>query len=183
MVRWPMSELREALKTDLKEMFGPRVSFSRTERKLYGHDIAAIPSLIKPLLGRTTPEAVVQPASEAELVALVKWASRHRIPLTPRGKASSGYGGAVPVRGGVVVDFYRLQAVKKIDAAAQTATVEPGIVFERLDRELARQGLMLKLYPSSYPWLPLEDGWRRAAQASGHSSRAGSGTTLSGCDW
>ncbi len=146
-----MSELREVLKTDLKEMFGPRVSFSRTERKLYGHDIAAIPSLIKPLLGRTTPEAIVQPASEAELVALVKWASRHRIPLTPRGKASSGYGGAVPVRGGVVVDFYRLQAVKKIDASAQTATVEPGIVFERLDRELARQGLMLKLYPSSYP--------------------------------
>ena len=73
------------------------------------------------------------------------------MPLTPRGKASSGYGGAIPVKGGVVVDFYRMKAIKKIDPDKQTATVEAGVVWEKLDKELGKHGLTLRLYPSSYP--------------------------------
>ena len=49
------------------EKFGNRVTFDRTERTLYGHDMAAMPSLVKPLIGDTTPDAVVQPRSEEEL--------------------------------------------------------------------------------------------------------------------
>jgi FAD/FMN-containing dehydrogenase len=139
------------LHKELQQIFGDRVSFSKVERKLYGHDIAAIPSLIKPFIGRTVPDAVVQPQSEEELVSLVRWATRNRIPLTPRGKATSGYGGVIPVKGGVVVDFYRLKNIKKIDPGKQTATVEAGVVWEKLDKELSRHGLTLRLYPSSYP--------------------------------
>jgi Fe-S oxidoreductase/FAD/FMN-containing dehydrogenase len=135
----------------LEETFGPRVNFDPTERKLYGHDIAAMPGLFKPLIGDTTPAAVVQPADEAELVDLVRWGVREGIPLTPRGKATSGYGGAVPVKQGVVVDFYRMKNVVSVDAEAQTATVEAGATWEKLDRELAKSGLTLRLYPTSYP--------------------------------
>jgi len=39
----------------LEEKFGRRVSFHKTERKLYGHDIATLPSLVKPLVGNTIP--------------------------------------------------------------------------------------------------------------------------------
>ncbi|MFC2008378.1 FAD-binding and (Fe-S)-binding domain-containing protein, partial [Chloroflexota bacterium] len=73
------------------------------------------------------------------------------IPLTPRGKASSGYGGAIPVKHGIVVDFYRMKNIVSIDSHNLTATVQPGIVWEKLDRELQKQGLTLRLYPSSYP--------------------------------
>ena len=55
----------------LEEKFGSRVSFDPSERVLYGHDIASVPSLFKPVLGDTTPAAVVQPESEAELVELM----------------------------------------------------------------------------------------------------------------
>lgn len=137
--------------TWLKEHFGSRVSFSPTERKLYNHDIAAIPSLVKPLVGGTTPFAVVQPETEEELILLARWATSHRIPMTPRGKASSGYGGAVPVRRGLVVDFYRMKKVLRIDPSSLTAVVEAGIVWEKLDRDLAKQNLTLRLYPTSYP--------------------------------
>lgn len=146
-----MSELSQRQQAGLKQLFGTRVSFRPVERKLYGHDIAAIPSLIQPLLGSTVPQAVVQPQSESELVELVRWARQNNVPLTPRGKATSGYGGAVPVKGGVVVDFYRMKAVKQIDPATKTVTVEAGVVWEKLDQELAKHGLTLKLYPSSYP--------------------------------
>ncbi len=135
----------------LKNLLGPHVTFDRRERRLYGHDIAAMPSLVKPLVGDTTPDAVVQPTSEEQLVELVRWASGRGLPLTPRGKGSSGYGGAIPVKKGLVVDFYRMRAVAAIDREALTATVEPGITWEQLDRELAAQGLTLRLYPTSYP--------------------------------
>jgi FAD/FMN-containing dehydrogenase len=78
-------------KNHLEALFGDRVTFERLERKLYGHDVAAMPNLIKPLVGDTTPDAVVQPRSEEQLAELVRWADEQRIPLTPRGKASSGF--------------------------------------------------------------------------------------------
>jgi Fe-S oxidoreductase/FAD/FMN-containing dehydrogenase len=135
----------------IEKKFGDRSTFDRLERKLYGHDIAAMPKMVKPLVGSTVPDAVVQPVDEAELVDLVKWARLHDVPLVPRGKASSGYAGAVPVRGGVVVDFYRMSDVVSVDTDKLEAIVQPGITWERLDRALWSKGLTLRLYPSSYP--------------------------------
>ena len=170
-----MAALQAADKRSLESLFRTRVSFDRMERTLYGHDIAEIPSLIKPLVGSTVPDAVVQPASEEELVALVRWAQENRIALTPRGRASSGYGGVLPVKGGLVVDFFHLSKLLEIDTKTRTARVQPGICWEKLDRELAKKDLTLRLYPSSYPaatvggWLAqggagfgsYESGWFR----------------------
>lgn len=135
----------------LEEKFQSRVNFDPTERLLYGHDIAAIPSLFQPFIGRTIPEAIVQPENEAELVELIRWAAQRKIPLVPRGKGSSGYGGIIPVRGGIVVDFFRMKKMIAVDTQGETATVEPGITWEQLDRALMEQGLTLRLYPTSYP--------------------------------
>ena len=68
-----MKELNTKLKNELMNLFRDHTSFRRVERKLYGHDIAAIPGLIKPFIGSTVPGAVVQPQSEAELSTLVRW--------------------------------------------------------------------------------------------------------------
>jgi len=35
----------------LESKFGSRVNFRLMERRLYGHDIGAMPSLIRPLIG------------------------------------------------------------------------------------------------------------------------------------
>ncbi|MFC1892891.1 FAD-binding oxidoreductase [Chloroflexota bacterium] len=131
--------------------FGDRVSFQRTERKLYGHDTAAMPGLVKLFAGRTIPDAVVQPETEPGMAQLVLWAAEQNIPLTPRGKASTGYGGVLPIKGGIVVDFYLMKQIRKIDPEAMTVTAQAGMVWEKLDRELEKQGLTLRLYPSSYP--------------------------------
>jgi len=146
-----MSRIREKHRSQLEQKFGKRVSFRKTERKLYGHDIAALPSLIKPIVGKTVPDAVIQPESEQELIDLVRWATDNDIPLTPRGKASSGYGGVLPVKQGLVVDFYRMKQILNVDPREMTATVQSGVVWEKLDRELTKHGLTLRLYPTSYP--------------------------------
>jgi FAD/FMN-containing dehydrogenase len=146
-----MGKIKSKDRAYLEKKFGNRVSFRRVERKLHGHDIAAMPSLIKPFIGSTTPEAVVQPETEQELAEVVRWASEKGIPLTPRGKASSGYGGVLPIKKGIVVDFFRMNKVMKVNKKAQTATVQAGVVWEKFERELKKKGLALRLYPSSYP--------------------------------
>ena len=170
-----MGKINTMQRSYLEGKFGDRVSFNKVERKLYGHDIAEVPSIIKPLVGKTIPDVVVQPETEDELVELIRWATEHKIPLTPRGKATSGYGGVLPVKKGVVVDFHRMSQVIKIDSDAMTVTVQAGAIWEKLDRELNKNGLTLKLYPTSYPsstvggWLAqggagigsYESGWFR----------------------
>lgn len=146
-----MARLSAQHKEKLVSLFGERVTFERIERKMYSHDIAAMPKLVKPLIGNPLPDAVVQPETEEQLVELVRWAAQNRLPLTPRGKASSGYGGAIPIKKGIVVDFYFMKDVVEIDPDGLTATVEPGITWEQLDRELNKHDLTLRLYPTSYP--------------------------------
>jgi len=135
----------------LEEKFGARANFRPTERVLYSHDIAAMPGLIKPLVGKTVPQAVIQPENEDELKELVAWATGRKIPLVPRGKGSSGYGGIIPTRQGIVVDFYRMKDVLSVDSASETVTVEPGITWEQLDKKIEPWGLTVRLYPTSYP--------------------------------
>ncbi|MBN1573634.1 MAG: FAD-binding oxidoreductase [Deltaproteobacteria bacterium] len=170
-----MESLNNKQRSFLEDKFRDRVCFDKTEMKLYGHDIGAMPNMIKPIIGNTVPNAVVQPNTEEELVELVRWAKENRIPLTPRAKASSGYGGAIPVNNGVVVDFFRLNRVLDIDKKNKTVRVQAGTVWEKVDAALKREDLTVKLYPSSYPgstvggWLAqggtgigsFESGWFR----------------------
>jgi FAD/FMN-containing dehydrogenase len=137
--------------TYLLEKFTTRVTVDPIERMLYGHDLATIPALVRPLIGNTTPDAVVQPQDEEELIDIMRWAVSNNIPLTPRGKATSGYGGAIPVNKGIVIDFYRMKKVLAIDPKNKTVKVQPGITWEKLDTELNKQGFTLRLYPTSYP--------------------------------
>ena len=175
-----MRELNAAQQVDLDKLFGPRVRYDRRERTMYNHDVGVMPPLIAPFVGDTMPHAVVQPESEGELVELVKWARENKLPLVPRGRATSGYGGVLPVKGGVVIDSFHLQKIIAIDRENETVTVQGGVIWKNLDRALAKQGLTLRLYPSSYPsstvagWLAqgggglgsYEYGWFTAARGS-----------------
>src|SRR4030042_2071479 len=146
-----MSRLSKKDRKWLEEKFGSRANFSPTERLLYGHDISAVPGLFKPVVGRTVPDAVVQPENEQELAVLLRWAAARTLPLVPRGTGSSGDGGIIPIRKGIVVDFYRMKDVLSVDASKETVTVEPGITWEQLDRKLEPHGLAIRLSPTRYP--------------------------------
>jgi Fe-S oxidoreductase/FAD/FMN-containing dehydrogenase len=146
-----MGRLTTAQQTWLRERFDGRSSTDLLERKIYSHDVGVMPPLVQPLVGKAVADAVVQPQNEAEIVELVRWAAENRVPLVPRGKATSGYGGVLPVKGGITVDFRRMRRVLDVDAEALTVTVEPGMVWQRLEETLAEHDLALRLYPSSAP--------------------------------
>lgn len=135
---------------ELKERFGDRLALSPLERLLYSHDVGAPPAVVARQTAQTA-EAVVQPQSCSDLIFLTELSRRCQIPLTPRGKATAGYGGAVPSRGGIVVDFTQMKQIVAVNREQMTLTVEPGAVWGNLAYELAKQGLALRLYPTSAP--------------------------------
>jgi Fe-S oxidoreductase/FAD/FMN-containing dehydrogenase len=143
--------LSAELQTELQRVFGPRMSIDPLEGLFYSHDVGSLPSLVKPLVGNTRPAGIVQPRTEEEVVNLAAMARTHRVPLVPRGKSTSGYGGVLPVKGGLVVDFAGMNHILAVDPRALTATVQPGVVWEKLEKALNKQGLALRTYPSSAP--------------------------------
>ncbi len=146
-----MTRLSNTRKDDLHRIFGEWVSFDLEERRIYSHDVGVVPKLIKPLVGDATADAVVQSETEAQLVDLVKWANEQKVHLVPRAKATSGYGGVMPVKGGLSVNMMRMRKILEIDKASMTVRVEPGVVWNDLEAVLNKQGLSLRTYPSSAP--------------------------------
>ena len=132
----------------LKELFEDRASDDALRRFVYGHDMGALPDSIGRFIDNV-PSLVVQPISEAEVVSLVNFARATDTPLVPRGGATAGFGGAVPAKSGIVVDFVRMAGVSPVDSANNTVTVEPGVVWAELEKAVSAQGRRLPLYPTS----------------------------------
>ncbi|HEY8393551.1 MAG TPA: FAD-binding and (Fe-S)-binding domain-containing protein, partial [Thermaerobacter sp.] len=134
----------------LKDTFADRFTTDPLQRLLYGHDLGSLPDSIMRMINHQ-PDAVVQPVDTEEIVRLVSLAREYKVALVPRGSGTSGYGGTIPTRGGIVVDFARMKKVLEIDPAARTVTVEPGITWRELDAALQKRGFALPLYPTSAP--------------------------------
>jgi FAD/FMN-containing dehydrogenase len=62
------------------------------ERQIYARDLAELPSSMATLF-KMTPNLVVQPCTPEDVAAVLRWAKVHHLPVTPRGLASSAYGG------------------------------------------------------------------------------------------
>ena len=146
-----MAAVSERLEKQLKSIFGERMRTDRVERKMYSFDIGAMPKLVKPFTAGGVAGAVVRPANEEQVVELAKLAQREGFEVVPRAWATSGYGGVLPRPGAVVADMSGMQDVISVDRQAMTVTVPASAIWEDFERALAKDGLALKLYPSSAP--------------------------------
>jgi FAD/FMN-containing dehydrogenase len=140
-----MEDFREAL-----EGTGATISFDPQHRRAYDHDLGEMPAALLAQI-RACPDVVAVPRSTAQVAAILAIAAHHRVPVTPRGQASSGYGGAIPTRGGLLLDLAALNGVLAVNAAARTVDVQPGVVWNDLSRRLRRSGLDLRICPTSAP--------------------------------
>jgi glycolate oxidase len=92
-------------------------------------------------LGPHLPEAVVKPASTAEVSAVMRLASRLRIPVTPMGARTGLSGGSHPVRGGIALSTERMNRIIEIDQGNLMATVEPGVLISEVHEATEKLGL------------------------------------------
>ncbi|MGD9621739.1 MAG: FAD-binding and (Fe-S)-binding domain-containing protein [Mycolicibacterium sp.] len=100
-------------------------------------------------LYRVVPEVVVFPRHPDEIGAIVEVGRAERVPITARGAGTSIAGNAVGP--GIVVDFSRhLNRVGSIDPESATATVQPGVILDDLQRAAAPYGLRFGPDPSTH---------------------------------
>ncbi len=95
------------------------------------------------------PDAVALPRSTRSVAAILRFANRHRIPVTPRGAGHGYVGGCVPIRGGITLSLERMNRIREINAADFVAVVQPGVNTERFQAAVERRGLFYPPDPAS----------------------------------
>ncbi len=95
------------------------------------------------------PDAAIWPESTEQVSEIVKFANEQRIPITPRGAGTSLSGGAVPIRGGIIIDLSRMNRILEISIESRYARVQAGVVGDDLNRTLARHGFIFPPDPAS----------------------------------
>jgi FAD/FMN-containing dehydrogenase len=111
------------------------------------------PELMAPWLtdwrGRFTGSALAMasPASTAEVSALVKLCAAHGVPIVPQGGNSGMCGGATPDADGraLLLSMRRMNAIRKLDPAAQQVVCEAGVILQTVHEVAADQGLRFPL--------------------------------------
>ena len=89
---------------------------------------------------------VLRPGSTAEVSAICKLATTHRIALVPQGGNTGLVGGQTPHNGEVVVSLRRLDKIRDVDTASNTMTCEAGVVLQVAQQRAAEVD---RLFPLS----------------------------------
>ena len=98
---------------------------------------------------RSSPMAVVLPASTGEVAAVVATLHEEGIPVVPRGAGTGLSGGALAKADAVIVGTARLNRILAIDVENRLARVQPGVVNGALSEAVQRFGLSYAPDPSS----------------------------------
>ncbi len=125
----------EGLRRTLDDRLASEVRWDRLSRALYSTDASVY---------QIVPAGVVLPASEEDVVAVVRACGRHRVPLTARGGGTSQAGQAIGP--GLILDCSRhLNRILEIDPEAGWARVQPGCVLDELNLAVRPFGLHFPL--------------------------------------
>lgn len=95
------------------------------------------------------PSAAIVPRDVREIATAVRIARECDEPIVPRGAGTGLCGGAVPVKGGLVVSFTRMNRLLELDVANRRARVQPGLINLDLSNAIASQGVFYAPDPSS----------------------------------
>ena len=91
-----------------------------------------------------TPDAVALPRSTRSVSRILKFASKHKIPVTPRGAGHGYVGGCVPMHGGIVLSVERMKRIREINPADFVAVIQPGVNTAEFQSAVEKLG---RFYP------------------------------------
>ncbi|MBM7646714.1 D-lactate dehydrogenase (cytochrome) [Scopulibacillus daqui] len=112
------------------------------------------------------PETVVFPVSSEEVSAILKFANTHKIPVVPFGVGSSLEGHAIPIKGGISIDFQFMNKVLEVRPEDFLVRVQPGVTRTELNQALKKYGLFFPVDPGADATI----GGMAATNASGTTS-------------
>ena len=125
---------------ELNDFLGSRLLIKDEIPEFYAEDESYI---------KVWPMAVAIPETVEEIEKIVEVASRYKIPITPRGSGTSLSGGAVPCKNGLVVDLRRLNRILEEKPEDFQVLVEPGVIYDELNKQMYKYELFLPPNPGS----------------------------------
>lgn len=104
------------------------VKTDEVERLCYSRDLSVHEAI---------PDVIVFVKTTEEVSRIMKLANKEKIPVTPRGSGTSAVGGALAVKGGILLDLSRMNKIIEIDKKNGYVIVEPGVICNQLNLALA----------------------------------------------
>ncbi|MBB5172374.1 FAD-binding oxidoreductase [Texcoconibacillus texcoconensis] len=99
--------------------------------------------------GTFVPEAVIQVKAREEVVSVVKIANEYKVPVYPRGQATSLSGGSLPVHGGMVLDVTLWTDTLEVYHDDLVVVASPGVLTADINQAAEEHGLFYPPDPSS----------------------------------
>lgn len=96
-----------------------------------------------------SPDAVALPQRQAQVEAIVAACNEFSVPITCRGRASGTTGGAIPIKGGLVLSLERMDQILDYDPSNRIMIVEPGVLNETVQQVAGKQNFFWAPDPSS----------------------------------
>ena len=112
------------------------------------------------------PDFVIHPETTEQVLAAVKLANRHKMPLVPRGGGTGMWGGAIPANGGIVLDMRKMDRVIDLDEEKRTVRVQAGVLVRDLANYLGKRGFFVADKPES--WFSATVGARTQGSGTGY---------------
>lgn len=125
----------------LTSVLGERLTRSKSDLEIHGRSEVNYPL--------TPPDAVAYPLSTAEVSEIAKVCYAHDCPIIAWGTGTSLEGHSLAIRGGVTVDFSRMNKVLKVNAEDMDVIVQPGLTRAELNEELRATGLFFPVDPGA----------------------------------
>lgn len=100
-------------------------------------------------IDKARPQAVVLPTTALQVAEVVRICVDEKVPFTARGAGTGLSGGSIPLDGGVLIVFSRMNHILEVDLDNMRAIVEPGVVNLHLSQAIASTGLHFVPDPSS----------------------------------
>jgi alkyldihydroxyacetonephosphate synthase len=168
------SALSDQTAAALREIVGAEgMRDDHSERVLHAAG-KGYPDLVRLRAGRPegAPDAVVRPASQEQVRAVLDQCARLSVAVVPWGGGTSVVGGVAPLRGEqaavIALDMGSMSRVLELDRQSRIVTVQAGIRAPALERALAGSGFTLGHFPQSYEYVSL--GGCAATRSAGQAS-------------
>jgi glycolate oxidase len=132
---------RESFAKALRDILGKRATLDLCERVVYESDAQTnIESL---------PDAIVYPETTAEVQAVVRVCNAHDVRFIARGAGTGLSGGAVAIKGGVIIELSRMNRILEVDIPNRLAVVQAAAVNIHLTNLVTPKGFHFAPDPSS----------------------------------
>ncbi|HDH57129.1 MAG TPA: FAD-binding protein [Bacteroidetes bacterium] len=118
-----------------------KVLTSQEDLLTYSYDVS---------FNRSMPQVVVLAESTEDILTAVNFAIDEGYKITPRGAGTGMSGGAIPLKGGMVISTERMNHILDFNVHEKYMVVEPGITTAQVQDEATAQGLFYPPDPSSY---------------------------------